>query len=121
MRKFTLLPTTEMSHPNHLRLFNELRLSPWVSEHDLYIRQRIAALEYEDKIEADRKRLQYAKIYAEYLQKHPEEAIAELPEEIKIVVEKAVEEKTETVKTETVEPLEKPTKRGRKPKISSPI
>lgn len=72
-----------MSNENFLRLFTEMRLSPWLPEHDKYIRSRLAALEVEDPKGADTYRLKYAKIHAGYLAAHPEEAIAPLPEEVK--------------------------------------
>lgn len=104
-----------MSHQNFLRLFNEMRLSPWLPEHERYIQARIAALEVEDPTDADNKRLGYAKILGAYYKKHPELSIAPAPEEVKKEALKLKPEKVEG-KEEVPEP-EAPKKRGRKPKI----
>lgn len=93
-----------MSSANFLRLFGELRLSPWLPEHDRYIRSRIAALGVEDPKEAVHKADQYAKIHAEYLKAHPQEAITPMPPELVEMIEK---------KEGKVEPK----KRGPKPKV----
>lgn len=64
-----------------------MRLSPWLPEHSTYIESRIAALEIEDPTAANRFRLAYAEIMGKYFSEHPEEAIAELPAEIKELAE----------------------------------
>lgn len=90
-----------MSTHNFLRLFGELRLSPWITEHDRYIRARIAALEVEDPKEAVNKANQYAMILAQYHKDHPELAIAEMPKELFESLEKvnlSPKEKKETKK-----------------------
>ena len=59
-----------------------MRLSPWIPEHDRYIRARIAALTVEDPKEAVQKSNQYAEILAKYHKEHPELSITPMPPEL---------------------------------------
>lgn len=68
-----------------LKLFQTMRLHPWIPEHKIWIEQEIAKLAVVDKTAADTFRADYDKKLAEYktLNPDPQEQV-EVKEEVKV-------------------------------------
>lgn len=98
---------------NRLRLFQEMRLHPWVPSQKKAIDGHLAMMMVEDPVEAEVMKKRYEDKLAVYLAEHPtEEVKEEIKEEVKVEVKEEVEEapveaapKKKTSKKKTITPL----------------